>query len=423
MASGRSSCCSSSPCCSSRRPSRPPAQDAGPDRAAAKGARSRSGARPWRDQRASGPRRPTSSRASAQLQAELTRIRGQYKASKRRSRRRPRRVSCGRPASSLTEEMRRLLADYRPPAKDTTVGGIPVDSEYIIFVIDTSGSMFQGPWQLVLRRSARRWPSTPSSGIQVMNDEGKYMFSSYAGKWMPDYPRHPQEHHQPAGELESLQRLESRGGHRRGHQYLLRTRAQDQHLRLRRRFPAGPGGGRGPLCRPHQHAGQGVASAWCVSTRVGFPTQFAGGQDRNGTRFANLMRALCERNGGTFVALTPCKQLAISHELMARDSAMSETGTTDRSKRCKPCEGGVPRWHRPPWPNCASALHPDWTLSADGKWLVRALRFPGYARTMGFVNAVGLDRGVRGPPPRPRGGLGQVHREVVDSRGGWPHRK
>ena len=47
---------------------------------------------------------------------------------------------------SLTEEMERLLAEYRPAPNETTVGGIPVDSEYIIFVIDTSGSMVS--WRL-----------------------------------------------------------------------------------------------------------------------------------------------------------------------------------------------------------------------------------------------------------------------------------
>ena len=52
---------------------------------------------------------------------------------------------------SLSAEMQALLKDYVPPENDTTVGGIPVDSEYIIFVIDTSGSMFQGPWKLVLQ--------------------------------------------------------------------------------------------------------------------------------------------------------------------------------------------------------------------------------------------------------------------------------
>ena len=42
--------------------------------------------------------------------------------------------------------MRRLLADYKPPIDEYKVGGIPVDSEYIIFLIDTSGSMKQAAW-------------------------------------------------------------------------------------------------------------------------------------------------------------------------------------------------------------------------------------------------------------------------------------
>ena len=40
----------------------------------------------------------------------------------------------------LTEEMARLQPNFRR-APDDAIGGIPVDSEYIIFVIDTSGSM------------------------------------------------------------------------------------------------------------------------------------------------------------------------------------------------------------------------------------------------------------------------------------------
>ena len=51
----------------------------------------------------------------------------------------------------LTEEMRRLLA-IRPRRRDATVGGIPVDSEYIVFIIDTSGSMQRFAWPLVLRK-------------------------------------------------------------------------------------------------------------------------------------------------------------------------------------------------------------------------------------------------------------------------------
>ena len=47
----------------------------------------------------------------------------------------------------LTAEMERLLkSGYRRP-KNSAVGGIPVDSEYIIFVVDTSGSMQEYNWR------------------------------------------------------------------------------------------------------------------------------------------------------------------------------------------------------------------------------------------------------------------------------------
>ena len=57
-------------------------------------------------------------------------------------------------------------------------------------------------------------------------------------------------------------------------------------------------------------------------------------------------------------------------------------------KKCQPCEGGVP----PLTPDAVSelmkALHADWRVSADGKAIERTFEFPGYYRTIGFVNAV-----------------------------------
>ena len=85
--------------------------------------------------------------------------------------------------------MRRLLADYRPPLEEYKVGGIPVDSEYIIFLIDTSGSMRKYAWERVqqqLRETLEVYPTV--KGIQVMNDEGEYMFKSYRDEWIPDTP-------------------------------------------------------------------------------------------------------------------------------------------------------------------------------------------------------------------------------------------
>ncbi len=87
----------------------------------------------------------------------------------------------------LTAEMRQLLTDYQRPKEDAVIGGIPVDSEYIIFVIDTSGSMQRFAWPLVRQKMKEILDIYPKvKGVQVLNDMGDYMFSQYAGNWIPD---------------------------------------------------------------------------------------------------------------------------------------------------------------------------------------------------------------------------------------------
>ena len=84
--------------------------------------------------------------------------------------------------------MRRLLAT-EPRRRDDTVGGIPIDSEYIVFIIDTSGSMQRHAWSSVLQKMQETLELYPKvRGIQVMNDLGRYMYPQYAGKWIPDSP-------------------------------------------------------------------------------------------------------------------------------------------------------------------------------------------------------------------------------------------
>ena len=127
--------------------------------------------------------------ALARRESELSRILGQFTATpeKREAlRRQTRELAVAR--QSLTEEMERLLgADFRRDSD--LVGGIAVDSEYIIFVIDTSGSMFNGAWPQVLRKVRETLSVYPRvQGIQVMNDMGEYMFSRFAGRWIPDSP-------------------------------------------------------------------------------------------------------------------------------------------------------------------------------------------------------------------------------------------
>ena len=84
--------------------------------------------------------------------------------------------------------MKRILGpDFR--ATSNLVGGIPVDSEYIVFIIDTSGSMVNYAWPRVRQEMVNILNIYPRvKGIQILNDMGDYMFSTYRGKWIPDTP-------------------------------------------------------------------------------------------------------------------------------------------------------------------------------------------------------------------------------------------
>jgi len=75
----------------------------------------------------------------AQLRGDVSKLRGQYESSKQESevanKLEGQLVSA---QQTMTDEMKRLLgANFRRKAGDT-IGGIPVDSEYVIFIIDTS---------------------------------------------------------------------------------------------------------------------------------------------------------------------------------------------------------------------------------------------------------------------------------------------
>jgi hypothetical protein len=89
---------------------------------------------------------------------------------------------------SLTAEMERLLGRQHQ-SQNNLIGGIPVDSEYIIFIIDTSGSMFSYAWERMLQELEATLSIYPEvKGIQILNDMGNYMFSRYRGQWIPDTP-------------------------------------------------------------------------------------------------------------------------------------------------------------------------------------------------------------------------------------------
>ncbi len=206
----------------------------------------------------------------------------------------------------LSEEMQRLLGNtFRRPVSDATIGGVPVDSEYIIFIIDTSGSMFNYGWALVQKKVAETLDIYPNvKGIQVMNDMGDYMFTQYAGRWIPDTP---------ARRKSILSRLRSWNPFSNSSPVEGITRAintfyaPDKKISL---YVFGDEFSTGSIedvvtTVDRLNKADAAGNRRVRIHTVGFPVQFGGlgGTDITGIRFAALMRALSERNDGTFVGL------------------------------------------------------------------------------------------------------------------------
>ena len=68
-------------------------------------------------------------------------------------------------------------------------GGTTVDSEYIIFVIDTSGSMLAFAWPTVVKQFEEVMDLYPDlKGVQVLNDMGETIFPGSRGEWIEYTP-------------------------------------------------------------------------------------------------------------------------------------------------------------------------------------------------------------------------------------------
>ncbi|MDA0953115.1 MAG: VWA domain-containing protein [Proteobacteria bacterium] len=204
----------------------------------------------------------------------------------------------------LSEEMERLLG-LQYQSKNNLIAGIPVDSEYIIFVIDTSGSMFSYAWPRMLQEMEATLSIYPEvKGIQVMNDMGNYLFSRYRRQWIPDTP-----------------------GRRRIILNNLRTwnpfsnSSPVEGLTQSIRTFYDPQKKISVYVLGDEFSGDSIASVVATIDRIneetddgvrkvrihaiGFPVQFSPDAytSQTGIRFATLMRELTFRNGGTFVGL------------------------------------------------------------------------------------------------------------------------
>ena len=236
----------------------------------------------------------------ARLQGELDTVRGQYNASQREDETYIDEDALASAKQRLTEEMRRLQPYYRRPDEDA-VAGIPVDSEYVIFIIDTSGSMRNYNWQNVQKRIDEVLNVYPKvQGLQIMNDNGAYMFPQYAGKWIPDTQGRRQAIRRSIATWNAF----SDSNPADGIITAISTFWSPDHKISIYVFGDDFQGGKvesvlQQVARVNRIGADGKPMVRIHA--VGFPLQFQGSIPRSVRNFAALMRAMCERNGGTFV--------------------------------------------------------------------------------------------------------------------------
>jgi hypothetical protein len=204
----------------------------------------------------------------------------------------------------LTAEMQRLMAQNptRRRAADSAIGGIPVDSEYIIFVVDTSGSMQQHHWtaaRTIMNEILDIYPKV--KGIQVMDDEGGYMFDSYHNQWIADTPGRRK------AILDAMKNWQpfSNSSPVEGITAAIRTYwSPDKKISIYVFGDDFPGESIQAVLDSVERMNRvGTTGERRVRIHgIGFPMPRNQGVYNN-HRFSALMRALCEQNGGTFVGL------------------------------------------------------------------------------------------------------------------------
>ncbi len=239
-----------------------------------------------------------------QLQQELDRVQGRYKLLTENAPGLNADEGKLRAAlQSLTEEMQRLQPNFRR-APDDAIGGIPVDSEYVIFVVDTSGSM-QSKWDFVVQKVDEVLDVYPTvKGIQIMNDNGRFMFQQYGATWLPDTPQLRQQ-------IKNVMRTWapfSDSNPADGIAYAIQSFwAADKKISVYVFGDEFQGSSMEAVLRDIDKINKADASGErrVRIHAIGFPYSFTGSTiPTSSQRFAGLMRVLCDRNGGTFVALT-----------------------------------------------------------------------------------------------------------------------
>ena len=239
----------------------------------------------------------------ARLSGELSAIQGQY-ASSTRDASVSNHVEGELVAAyqKLSAEMQRLLQQRAKRPTTEAIGGIPVDSEYVIFVVDTSDSMTDNHWDANLAIIDELLGFYPRVlGMQIMNDQGTYMFADTKGQWLTDSPEERAEIRKRAKHWAAF----SQSNPVPGMEEAIRTYwAPDKRISV---FVLGD-----------EFTGKSIQAALDAITAlnkpgpdgrrpvrihaIGFP-EGEGMSPYTNIRFSTLMRLVCSQNNGTFVGL------------------------------------------------------------------------------------------------------------------------
>ncbi|MFZ9871415.1 MAG: VWA domain-containing protein [Steroidobacteraceae bacterium] len=208
----------------------------------------------------------------------------------------------------LQAENQRLIqmSQARRKVNTQAVGGIPVDSDYVIFLIDTSGSMQGGHWETameVMREILDIYPRL--KGLQIVDDNGRELFSGTRGRWLTDSSNL---------RADIVQRM------RNWRAFSDSNPADGIELAIKNYWSADKRISIYVL--GDEFTGETIQGALDAVDRinrpdetgrrrvrihaVGFP-EAPGMTPFTNIRFSALMRAMCERNDGTFVGLTNVK--------------------------------------------------------------------------------------------------------------------
>jgi hypothetical protein len=231
----------------------------------------------------------------AQLQRQLSEILGKYEASDARSQQKK------LEKEALFKALQEIDLTRMPEQKVTNVvGGIPADSEYVLFVIDTSGSMEEYD-DLVAKKIEETLYAFPQlKGLQILDADGNYLYPGSSGSWLPDSPSKRQEilarylrwdnnsgSNPSLGIIQAINDFQATGDKISififGDE--LATRDSTTFISIvENRNPDLPNGDQ----QFRIHA-------------VGFPTNYA--ERDSGRNFSDVMRILAYRNGGSFVGI------------------------------------------------------------------------------------------------------------------------